>query len=602
MPKIIELLNDIKIIHEPGKKFQYSGGGFLVLEHLLEAMENNSFIKMVEPFLSELNLTNLSFDPINLPNELYASGFDENGQEIIDTRKMFPAFAAGATGTAIDVNNFLIHLTKAYTDLAGSGPISHDTAVNMLYGIDLGSKNFMNCQMGLGIFTAEAGPNKFAIHQGANDGFRALFLFCFNGPNCGQGFTILCNGEINGVLFISEVAHLLISELNLQGFNKDKFHHHFDKAKLSPEEIVNIGYKKLIFDAFLPTLPEKIIAKGPLDPLVKFNLVIDGKISEVSNEKFARSENLISPFEPVFSPDLFGDQGKIMDSWETVRHNQNEFDSLVIELKKPEVINFVSLSTAFHNGNHVPWTKILGQKINSHEWNEILPKQKLNGHAIVFFKIPETNNIYAKIKVLVFPDGGLTRLGLYKTLPDNKIPFDEYIYPNDIPKTLKPLSIKYTPMDSEIEKNFSILRKGQEFDAASIAFGGKVIYASNEHYGPAIQSISPFAPMHMFDGFESARSREDEHNEELIIEFKKPSTIKKVILNFSFFVNNNPMYVSLFGKINNEWIQISEKTFVKPFAGNKEEIKIKKLELFSQIKIIVFPDGGINRVKIISEY
>ena len=74
---------------------------------------------------------------------------------------------------------FLKHLAQAHKDLNGSGGISHDTAVNMLNGKDLGCQEFMKANMGLGVFIVEAGENKFMLHQGANDGFRAIYLYCF---------------------------------------------------------------------------------------------------------------------------------------------------------------------------------------------------------------------------------------------------------------------------------------------------------------------------------------------------------------------------------------------------------------------------------------
>jgi hypothetical protein len=61
----------------------------------------------------------------------------------------------------------------------------------------------MGLNMGLGIFTTSAGPNRMCVHQGSNDGFRALFVHCYDGPDVGKGFSIMCTGENNGILFIS---------------------------------------------------------------------------------------------------------------------------------------------------------------------------------------------------------------------------------------------------------------------------------------------------------------------------------------------------------------------------------------------------------------
>jgi len=598
----------IEVINQPGTKFQYSGGGFLVLEHLIEALENKTIIELTRPFLDKLGMMNFSFEQKTLPHIEYAVGFTAAGEEIIGTRKMFPSFAAGAMGSAHDLNLFLNHLTTAFHNKNGSGPISHDTAVQMLYGTDKGCMNFMGVKMGHGIFTADAGPNKLAIHQGANDGFRCLYIHCYDGPNKGLGITILCNGEINGVLFNSEVAQAIFNEFKMEGIDTLKFKTQFDLNNIPQDEIVNIGYKNLVFNAFTPALPETIVDKGPLDPLSNFNLAVGGKILEVSNQKFARAENLLSDHLPTFNPDLFGSQGKIMDSWETVRHNQNGCDTLVFELKKQSNIMYISISTKFHLGNQAQFVKIEGFDSKSNDWVDIVLKNELKGHGLKNILALNPKIIFSKIKVSMYPDGGLTRLGLYnEDLPENeKIKFQSpdiatsIIFPDEIAKTLKPLAAPYNPPESEIKRNWLALRAGEEFDVANLAFGGKMLKASNEHYGPAIQIISPYGPMNMFDGFESARSREIGHHEEVHIQLARPSMIHRIEMDFHYFINNNPFEISILGLSGNEWLTVVEKTNVKAFAGNLKIFCVLSDLKFDQLKIMVYPDGGINRVRVYS--
>ncbi|MBC7714900.1 MAG: serine hydrolase [Rhizobacter sp.] len=591
MPQIESLLGEIEVINPPGEKFQYSGGGFIVLEHLIEAHSGKSIKDLTKDFW-----TDFSFEQKDLPNTKYAHGFTAEGLEIPGTRLMFPAFAAGAMGTAAAMEKFLNTLTEAFHDLKGSGPVSHDTARLMLHSTDNGCMKFMGCEMGLGIFVAEAGDNKLAIHQGANDGFRAIFIHCFQGPDKGKGFTVLCSGELNAVLFISEISQMLLRELNISGIDFNKFKENFSVTNLSQEEIVNIGYKSLIFDAFHPALPEVIIDVGPLNPLSKTNLAIGGIVLEVTNQKFARAENLLSPYEPVFDPKLFGKQGKIMDSWETVRHNQKESDQLVFRLKNPSEINYVTFSTKYHLGNQAQYARIEGQTDDNTEWIEICPKTNLEGHAFKAVKLSPTKKVFKNIRVSNYPDGGLSRLGLFRELDESEL--KNYVYTDIIPMPTKPLNIVYKPDANEIKKNLSRFKKGEEINVASLAFGGNLVKASNEHYGPAIQVVSPFSPMNMFDGLESARSRALDHSEECIVSLAWPAKIHRIELDFTFFVNNNPLFVTLEGRSNNEWTEIVSKTRVKAFAGNAKSFEIKSDKQFDQIRIKTLPDGGINRLKV----
>jgi malate synthase len=607
MPPITEFLNGnetygyapVSVANEPGTKFQYSGGGFIVLEHLIEALEEKPVAVLTREFLDKLGMKDFSFAQENIPGHEYTTGFSADGKEIVGKRKMFPAFAAGSMGTAHDMNVFLNHLTKAFRNSEGSEVLSHDTAVKMLYGRDFGCQKFMGSEMGLGVFIATAGMNKIAIHQGANDGFRCLYLHCFDGPNIGQGFTLLCNAELNGVLFISEVAQKLLKEMQFEGIDFKKFNYDFELKNIPQEEVVNIGYKKLIFDAFSPMLPESIIDKGPRDPLASYNLAVDAEIIEVTNQKFARAENLLSTHLPVFDPNLFGKQGKIMDSWETVRHNPLSCDTLLLNLKKPSTVKYISVSTKYHLGNQAQFIKIEGRVLETGEWIELLPKTNLEGHALYNGK-SSSQKVVDQIRVSNFPDGGISRLGLYNELPAAEIgKFNDSSekFVDDIPKTIKPLAAPYAPGEIEIKKNWSKIKKGELVDVASLAFGGKLIHASNEHYGPAIQTISPYSPMHMFDGFESARSRVSDHTEEIILQLACPSVIEKLVLDFSFFVNNNPREIKILGLSDKKWITLVDVESVKAFAGNKREFLINCDSVIDQIKVVAIPDGGINRIK-----
>jgi malate synthase len=586
----------IKVVNTPGEKFQYSGGGFIVLEHLIEKLEGQSIFDLTKPFLEKLEMDEFSFEQRNLPGVEYAHGFKDNGEEVEGTRKMFPAFAAGSMGTAHSMVHFLEHLEKAYHEVSGSCGISHDTARLMLHGSDKGCKKFMGCLMGLGIFVVEAEDNKFMLHQGANDGFRCIFLHCFDGPDRGKGLVVLSNSDFKGVLFNAEVTQVILKEFNIQGIDFSKFKTTFTAGSLKQEEIVNLGYKNLVFDAFKPTRPEPITDKGPKDPLALYNLCVGGEILEVSNELFAQADNLISDHLPKFDPELFGKQGKVMDSWETVRHNLSGVDTLVFKLKKPSTIKYMLLSTKYHTGNFSPAVKIEGEVKG--EWVTILQKIELQGHSELRMTLPKETAEISSIRVSQYPDGGFTRLGLYKDLPESETKsFDGIIrsYHDKVPQTKKPLNIKYEVTSDEIQKNWTSV--DGEFNNASVALGAKVLSATDEHYSPAVSVLSPFDPINMFDGMESARSREPGHYEEVVIQLARPAVVHRIEMDFTYFVNNNPLEVSVEGLSRGKWIILIAKTNVKPYRGSKKEFVVKNNEVFEQLKVQSHPCGGMNRFK-----
>lgn len=597
----------VDAISEPNTQFNYSGGGFLVLEYLIEKLENKSIQDLTAAYLKESELLGLSFEQKDLAGVDYAVGSFDDGTDVPNGRLMFPAFAAGAMGTASGVQNFLNKLTTAYHNLEGVKGLSHDAACEMVYGTDKGCREFMGCDMGLGIFVAECGDNKVVLHQGANEGFRALFVHVIAGPNKGDGFCVLCNADNRGVLFIAELAQEVLKELNIGGVNFTKFKKDFNFLELPQEQIVNLGYKQLIFSAFEPTLPDEILVKGPIDPLANYNLLTAAQVIKASNQKFARATNLISRHTPLFDPELFCLQGKVMDSWETARHNPYEYDELVLEVPKAKPINYVQISTMYHDGNQAEFIRILAWDASSTVWVEMIPKTQMLGHSYLKVKLDKTLNNFTLFKVEMYPDGGLSRLGFYTDLPDNeKSKFLSLAqakvtrFEENIPKTHKPLSLKYHLSPEKVAKNVKTLKQLQRpLNLAGLALGAQLLSATNEHYGPAVQVISPYPAIHMFDGLESSRSRKKGHFEEVVIKLAEVSKISKIVLDFTYFVNNNPLEVQFFGlNKSNQWVEIVSKTNVKAFAGNKKEFRIQSVEEFSNLKLITLPDGGVNRLEV----
>ena len=174
--------------------------------------------------------------------------YTDSSEEVQGTRKMFPAFAAGAYATPSAMLTFLQGLQRAYhgdTTL----PIAPATARTMLTGTDRGCKAFMGVLMGVGVFVGEAGPNRLAIHQGANDGFRSVYVHCFDGPDAGTGVVVTANGDNRAMFCVAETLQLVLTEMGMQGVDVSQFYRNGDSVlsvdNVPQEEIVNYGYKNV---------------------------------------------------------------------------------------------------------------------------------------------------------------------------------------------------------------------------------------------------------------------------------------------------------------------------------------------------------------------
>mmetsp|Transcript_88736 Transcript_88736/g.153409 ORF Transcript_88736/g.153409 Transcript_88736/m.153409 type:complete len:1570 (+) Transcript_88736:69-4778(+) len=608
----------VDVAGKPGSIFKYSGGGFLVLEHIVEKLLNQPIAEATQPFLDALGLLgddSLTFNGGTFAHDV-AHGFNDAGHLVDGTRLMFPAFAAGALGTARAVSKFLEHLTAAYQDPQMMQPISHDTAVAMLYGTDKGCMDFMGCRMGMGVFIGEAGHNRVAIHQGANDGFRGVYVHCFDGPDEGKGLVCFANSDNRAMLCIAEVMQALFKELCIEGVDCSRFSSTADLSleKIPQAEIVNIGYKNLVFSAFEPTLPPVISDQGPPDPLAGKNHMVGANLNRVSSQRFARAVNLTSDHLPKFDPELFCPMGKVMDSWETPRHNVLGFDFAEFTLAHDcPSVQYVRFSTKYHNGNQAERVRLLSRSSQDKEWSEIVPETSLQGHCEKVIALPASVPIQ-QVRIEMFPDGGISRLGLFSSeldLPADLRSIAEPVetakcrrHADIIPATRKPLQLLYEPSAEEVHVNRQILRPGDVFDAASLAFGGKLLDVTNEHYGPAAQVLSPYLPLSMHDGFESARSRTAGHKEVLTIALCQPTSVQSIELDFTYFVNNNPFRVAVLGfdDAKQDFVDLVKEVPIKAYAGKTAVLYVESPCMVSRVRLLVFPDGGLNRLRVMGPF
>lgn len=668
LPPILELISgqhqaetgypNIYVEREPGISFAYSGGGFMVLEHLLMSMSGHDSVEaLTRSFLNGCGLDEFTFDPLPgfVDPALMAAGHlepDADSSDVEDVRYklgplparasrsqrfrsfrfissdyadalMFPAFSAGGMGTTRSLARFLQHLNRAYQRVEGSGSISHDTAVQMFGTANarlLNTSAFMGegSAMGNGAFVLRAGPNRFALHQAAGDGYRGLYISCFRGPDAGSGLVIACNGNNYGVLLISAVALSALRYLNWSGrLSPDAIAASTSSASfsfkgLAQEQIVNLGYRQLLFSTFVPARGE-LLPPGPLDPLAEVNLACSATITHVSSDEFAPASNLISPHLPVFDPRAFGAIGKVMDSWETARHNPLPADVVELRLSAPSPIAYVSICTMFHDGNHADQTRVeaFSDEAKADSF-DLVPLAKLQGHSIHRFVVPAASaqRPVLFVRVYNYPDGGITRLGLFApaTLP----PAAESLfssagstrarYAHPIPPVIKRRLPKPSTSSTVAlhERLRSYVRPGAEYDVASSVFGGAVLRVSNQHYGPADAIVSPFRPSGMFDGFETARSRVRDSAESVEIAFAHPASIKRIRIDFTYFVANNPDSMAIEAlQSDGTSFSLMPQTWTKPYAGNVFEYSVASSLAgvrIAKVRVLCLPCGGFNRI------
>ena len=608
----------VQVLRKPGTTFAYSGGAFLVLQYLLESLEKKPINDILAPYLLALGMQPAARMQDDGTGAMIP-GTNDDGSVV--ERRAFPGVAAGCVCSPGDMLNFLRHLVAAYQPenlLTGSGPISHNVACRMLgtarREISFGAMEFMGTQVGTGLFIGECGENRIAVHQGANEGYRGLFVACYAGPAKGAILSLFSASDAGSIPMLAAVAREQLLGLGI--FSQTQYDElldaKFSSEGLSQEVIVNQGLKSLLFRAFVRT-PLALPPRRSIAPHSNsaFDRLQGARILYVSNDTFANAPNLISSTEPDFDPQHFGAEGKTMDSWESVRHNPLDRDILDLELREPSRLIYADASTKWHDGNQVPAMSLEAKTSATSEWVQILPVSRLIGHGIHKFILEDKETLFRFVRVSIHPDGGLSRVRLYdETAPaefKKTFPLEPTRFADVIPPIEKATSLYQDHAAASVTASeaMRLMRHAAANPAASAAeeinviMGGKIAEVSNEHYGPASAILSPFAPRGMHDGMETRRARGENAMEFVTGELLVAMRRTRIEIDFTFFVNNNPvrMTIEACGTDGN-WKTILENFDVKCFRSNVMSVPVPiGAGPLKRVRVKAFPCGGFNRLK-----
>jgi len=308
---------------------------------------------------------------------------------------------------------------------------------------------------------------------------------------------------------------------------------------------------------------------------------IGTKIIEVSDDFFGEASRMLDDKEPVFIEDKYDEHGKWMDGWESKRRRDGGNDWAIIELGSPGIITEIDVDTSFFTGNFPPFASIEGlysdqKPSKDSDWIEILPKTSLKGDSGNKFKI-ESKIKVNYIKLQIFPDGGVARLRLFGEV---KLNWENYDNKNDL------------------------------IELSSLKLGGSIVAYNNAHYGDVSALLSDGRGKTMGDGWETRRRREP-GNDWIIIKLATKGLIKKIEIDTAHFKGNFPdqasIQVSNFSEhvdskeiINDSenWKYILKKSKLQADNIHNYEIDDKSTEGVTHVRLNIYPDGGVSRLRI----
>ncbi|SNY60323.1 allantoicase [Paractinoplanes atraurantiacus] len=292
-----------------------------------------------------------------------------------------------------------------------------------------------------------------------------------------------------------------------------------------------------------------------------------GGVVYANDEFFAAADHLVLPTAPVFAPRTFDHKGQVYDGWETRRRRQPGSDVAIVRLGAPGVIRGVDVDTAFFTGNFPPYASIDGLAVEGYpapaelveaEWIPLVAKSPLEGDSRNLFAVTDERR-FTHVRLTIHPDGGVARLRVHGTpVPD----------PALLPS---------------------------EFDVAAIAYGATVTDCSNTFYGHPEKMLMPGLALHMGDGWETSRRRDDGYDW-VEIRLAAPAQLSFVDLDTTHFKGNAPGFATLIGKSDkSNWAEILPKVALTPDTPHRFRVESPTV---THVRLDIFPDGGMARLRL----
>jgi CubicO group peptidase (beta-lactamase class C family) len=211
VPSLVQVLNGVKPANTPairsnavpGSRWQYSGGGYTIMQQILVDVTKEPFPKLLHDLvLAPIGMRHSTYEQ-PLPRDLQsnaATPYWRSGNPVSGGAHTYPEMAAaGLWTTPTDLAQFAIEVEQSL-----EGKANHVLSVEM-------SRQMLHPglgQWGLGLRIGGKSENPIFSHSGQNEGFVNYFIAYEKG---GEGAVVMTNGD-GGGLVIDEVVHSIAVE------------------------------------------------------------------------------------------------------------------------------------------------------------------------------------------------------------------------------------------------------------------------------------------------------------------------------------------------------------------------------------------------------
>ena len=313
---------------------------------------------------------------------------------------------------------------------------------------------------------------------------------------------------------------------------------------------------------------------------------LGGEVIAVSDDFFADKSRLLLDKEPEFIPDLYDENGKWMDGWESRRRRRRHggHDHAIIKLSHPGILEYINIDTSHFTGNYPPKASLQGclsstPPNDNSEWVNIIATTDLKGDSHHWFSIDGISKVNY-LRLNIFPDGGVARLRCYG-------------------------KVAFTP-DAKM--------KDKKLEVSALEYGGRIVGYNDAHYGNVAAILSPGRGKDMGDGWETRRRRIP-GNDWLVIALSHPAIIMGVEIDTAHYKGNYPDKTSLQASLllnggddlrdkvaleeSSKWPELLTPQSLKADFVHSFDNEFVKIDApVNYIRLNIFPDGGVSRLRL----
>jgi allantoicase len=310
---------------------------------------------------------------------------------------------------------------------------------------------------------------------------------------------------------------------------------------------------------------------------------LGGKAVLCSDDFFAEKENLLKPGRGIFIPDKYTNRGKWMDGWESRRKRTPGHDWCIIQLATTGKIAGVDIDTNHFLGNHPPFASIDACNIKKPkkvdwrkiQWKEILPKSPLQPGSQNFYEITD-KEVYTHLRLNIYPDGGVARLKVY----------------------------------GEVIKDWKKVNEKEEIDLAAAINGARSVLCNDMFFSHMDNLIMPGRGINMGDGWETKRNRTPGNRDWVIVRLAHQGFVDSISVDTRHFKGNYPDTCLIEGinipvddehKLNSaelNWQPILPQSKLKADQKHFFKKEIVDQGPFTHVRLSIFPDGGVSRMRV----